>query len=137
MGEDEWIVEDQWFDEEQQTQWLVTDVAADDQYDSLWENNDNWDEIDTVDTTLSGRTVRRKCLRMWGQRLCLCQFLGWMDSRKFQCQQKGAMFNDFNPVGPPMMTQQQVQNMQPKQPVVPHTEHTEHKVKPKITKKKL
>merc|ERR1719244_1156697 len=26
-------------------------------------------------------------MHLWGDRLCLCQFLGWMDSNKYQCQQ--------------------------------------------------
>merc|ERR1712126_384573 len=109
MYDEAFDVEDEWFDEQQQTQWLITDVAADETFDSLWADNANWEEVDQVDSTFSGRSVERKCLHMWGQRLCLCQFLGWMDSRKFQCQAKGAM---FNPVGPPMMSQQQVEDME-------------------------
>ena len=26
---------------------------------------------------------------MWGQRLCLCQFLNWIDTRKYKCLPSG------------------------------------------------
>ena len=128
--EERFFVEDEWFDAEQQTQWLITDVVADEEYDSLWADDANWDAVDQVDSTFSGRSVQRKCLHMWGQRLCLCQFLGWMDSRKFQCQAKGAMF-DY----PPMVSQKEVDRMAP--PHVDKEKKTVQAVKPKMTKKKL
>merc|ERR1712129_93991 len=100
------------FDETEQTQWLVTDTAADEEYDSLWADDANWEMVDEVDT-FSGNKVQRKCLHMWGQRLCLCQFLGWMDSRKFQCQAKGSTFYTPELEGPAMVSQRSIDRLKP------------------------
>merc|ERR1719300_2079059 len=37
-------------------------------------------------TATDGREIRRKCLHIWKGRLCLCQFLGWIDDgKKYHC----------------------------------------------------
>eukprot|EP01084_Bolivina_argentea_P211348 359516_1 len=81
-------ITDKWFDEIEGTEWQVTNVAFDDEYDELWANDNNWEQIDDIQT-FNGNRLQRKCLHMWGQRLCLCQFLAFLDNRKFQCQPKG------------------------------------------------
>merc|ERR1712110_1378850 len=52
------------------------------------EFDDTWDEIATMIST-DGRSIRRKCLHIWKGRLCLCQFLGWIDNgknnKKYHC----------------------------------------------------
>eukprot|EP01083_Nonionella_stella_P190597 705852_1 len=98
-------VEDVFNDAEEQNEWMVTDVAADEQYDEVWDDDANWEQIDEIET-LSGNFVQRKCLHVWGQRLCLCQFLAFLDNRKFQCQPKGYRF--YNPQGPSVIPQQQM-----------------------------
>merc|ERR1712087_220342 len=126
-------VEDQWFDEIEQTEWMVTDVAADEQYDDLWEEDENWEQIDQIQT-FSGNTLQRKCLHMWGQRLCLCQFLGWLDSRKFQCQAKSNRF--YNPMMPQIQkieTKPKKKEIKIKKPIKIKTKP----VKPTMSKKTL
>merc|ERR1712048_42489 len=66
--------------------WIVSKDAVQD-YDLQWENDEEWDEVASQITTSGGNTLTRKCLHMWGQRLCLCQFLDWMDSHKYKCTQ--------------------------------------------------
>eukprot|EP01084_Bolivina_argentea_P213811 363032_1 len=39
---------------------------------------------------MNGNQITRKCMNMWGHRLCLCQFLNWMDSHKYKCLPSGA-----------------------------------------------
>merc|ERR1712176_503351 len=98
-------VEDEWYDESEQTQWMVTDVAAAEEYDDMWANDENWEQIDDEIETMSGNKLQRKCLHMWGQRLCLCKFMAFLDNRKFQCQPRSNR-RFYNPMGPsplPMM----------------------------------
>ena len=41
-------------------------------------------EVDAIKTD-KGRDVERRCMHMMGGRLCLCQFLGWIDSPQYHC----------------------------------------------------
>merc|ERR1712156_877190 len=79
-------LQDEWVDEQDGSAWIVSKDAVQD-YDLQWENDEEWDEVASEITTSGGNTLTRKCLHMWGQRLCLCQFLGWMDSHKYKCTQ--------------------------------------------------
>eukprot|EP01083_Nonionella_stella_P040311 109477_1 len=75
-------------DEEEEEGYLEIDQEANTEFDDEWESNAViWDEISEFMTT-DGERIGQKCLHMWGERLCLCQFLGWMDSSKYQCRQK-------------------------------------------------
>merc|ERR1712113_1087700 len=67
--------------------WIVSNEAISSDYDTKWNNDDVWDEINNGIVTKTGTRISRKCLHMWGQRLCLCQFLDWMDSHKYKCIQ--------------------------------------------------
>merc|ERR1712087_750806 len=53
-------------------------------YDTEWEDDEHWDEVSEM-KTWEGTAIQRKCLNLWKHRLCLCQFLGWMDTNKYQC----------------------------------------------------
>eukprot|EP00487_Bulimina_marginata_P005327 TRINITY_DN2309_c1_g1_i1.p1 TRINITY_DN2309_c1_g1~~TRINITY_DN2309_c1_g1_i1.p1 ORF type:complete len:164 (-),score=8.74 TRINITY_DN2309_c1_g1_i1:529-1020(-) len=68
-------LQDQWVDEEDGSEWIVSNDAVDD-YDSEWNNDEEWDEINEEILTAGGKLLTRKCLHMWGHRLCLCQFFG-------------------------------------------------------------
>merc|ERR1712129_435336 len=92
-------VEDEWYDEGEQTQWMVTDIAAAEEYDDMWSDDEYWEQIDDEIETMSGNKLQRKCLHMWGQRLCLCQFMAFLDNRKFQCQPRSNR-RFYNPMGP-------------------------------------
>eukprot|EP01084_Bolivina_argentea_P276182 471213_1 len=58
-------------------------------YDKEWNIDEEWDEISTLYSS-KGDVIRRKCLQIWGGKLCLCQFLSWLDNdyvdqRKYHC----------------------------------------------------
>merc|ERR1711933_325516 len=72
------------FIEADDSRWVVSNDAVD-TYDQEWEDDAEWDEINDSIVTLHGNQITRKCMHMWGRRLCLCQFLGWMDSHKYKC----------------------------------------------------
>ena len=78
---------DEWFDNNDGQQWIISNEAVSSFYDYQWENDQIWDEIDNEIITMNGNSISRKCMHMWGQRLCLCQFLGWLDSHKYKCIQ--------------------------------------------------
>jgi len=90
--EDE-AVQDHWIDEEDGASWMVSREAVS-EYDGEWEDDDEWDSVSPSIVTFSGHSLRRKCLHMWGQRLCLCQFLNWMDSKKYKCLPTGYNYAD-------------------------------------------
>eukprot|EP01083_Nonionella_stella_P167080 560633_1 len=77
-------LQDQWVDEEDGSSWIVSNDAVD-EYDTQWNDDEEWDEVNTDILTASGNKLTRKCMHMWGHRLCLCQFLDWMDSHKYKC----------------------------------------------------
>jgi len=77
-------LQDQWVDEEDGSAWIVSRDAVD-EYDSEWEDDQEWDEVNSAILTNGGKRLTRKCMHMWGRRLCLCQFLGWMDNHKYKC----------------------------------------------------
>jgi len=77
-------VQDQWIDDEDGMSWSISTQEITD-YDTKWDQDEIWDEIAPSITTIHGNLITRKCLHMWGKRLCLCQFLNWMDSRRYKC----------------------------------------------------
>merc|ERR1719334_2479525 len=100
-------------DDGEEIGYLEIDEEANTDFDDEWDDASViWDEISEF-TTSEGDRIGQKCMHMWGQRLCLCQFLGWMDSRKFQCQAKGSTF--YSPVmeGPAMVSQRQMDRLKP------------------------
>ncbi len=64
--------------------WSVSNEAITD-YDMKWDNNEMWDEITPQVTTIHDNIITRNCLHLWAKRLCLCQFLNWIDSPKYKC----------------------------------------------------
>ena len=67
-----------------QSSWIELSESATHDFDTEWENDEHWDEI-TEMKTWEGTAIQRKCLHLWKHRLCLCQFLGWMDTNKYKC----------------------------------------------------
>jgi len=68
----------------QQDAWIEIDESATHDYDTQWEDDAHWDEVQEM-RTWEGTAIRRKCLFLWRHRLCLCQFLGWLDTNKYKC----------------------------------------------------
>ena len=64
--------------------WIELNELATHDFDTEWEDDERWDEVSEM-KTWEGTSIRRKCLHLWKHRLCLCQFLGWMDTNKYQC----------------------------------------------------
>merc|ERR1712060_353768 len=49
-----------------------------------------WDEITPKIMTASGHEMQRKCMDIFGRKLCLCEFLNWVKfgTTKHQCGRK-------------------------------------------------
>jgi len=90
-------VQDQWFDDNDGMSWSVSNELITD-YDTKWDQDEMWDEITPSVTTIHGNVITRKCLHMWGKRLCLCQFLNWIDSRRYKCLPTAYMIGHATPV---------------------------------------
>ena len=67
-----------------QDAWIEMSESATHDFDTEWDNDEHWDEVMEM-KTWEGTHIQRKCLHLWKHRLCLCQFLGWMDTNKYQC----------------------------------------------------
>eukprot|EP00485_Elphidium_margaritaceum_P010865 CAMPEP_0202691126 /NCGR_PEP_ID=MMETSP1385-20130828/5922_1 /ASSEMBLY_ACC=CAM_ASM_000861 /TAXON_ID=933848 /ORGANISM="Elphidium margaritaceum" /LENGTH=941 /DNA_ID=CAMNT_0049346481 /DNA_START=123 /DNA_END=2948 /DNA_ORIENTATION=+ len=76
-------LQDKWISDDGEA-WMISTQAVDD-FDEEWDNDDEWDEITPSVMTVHGHQITRKCMHMWGHRLCLCQFLNWIDGRKYKC----------------------------------------------------
>merc|ERR1712228_511840 len=64
---------DTFFDEQTELEWIVeNEVTAD--YDADWANDNLWDEINEF-TTFSAKKLKKKCMRVFGRKLCLCEFV--------------------------------------------------------------
>eukprot|EP01084_Bolivina_argentea_P122195 216565_1 len=98
---------DEWYDENDDRQWVVSSSQINNGNDIYWNDNEIWDDdMDSVGDmggdkvgsavikTDKGREMERRCMHMMGGRLCLCQFLQWIDSPQYHCQPKeNIMFN--------------------------------------------
>merc|ERR1712228_440749 len=72
-----------WHDTADDNDWIVSSLSTKD-LDSVWDDSSEWESEDKI-TSESGAKIQRKCLHMWQHRLCLCQFLEWIDSPKYKC----------------------------------------------------
>merc|ERR1719242_794535 len=92
------------------------------EFDDTWDRDEAWDEIATM-TATDGREIRRKCLHIWNGRLCLCQFLGWIDDgKKYHCtyHQVGDAMDSTDRQYPDVPAPQIAKLAEPPKPV--HTE---------------
>eukprot|EP00487_Bulimina_marginata_P008281 TRINITY_DN30559_c0_g1_i1.p1 TRINITY_DN30559_c0_g1~~TRINITY_DN30559_c0_g1_i1.p1 ORF type:complete len:231 (-),score=55.82 TRINITY_DN30559_c0_g1_i1:197-814(-) len=64
---------DKFFDEGNESEWIVTSQVTN-EYDADWEDDSKWDDIDQV-ITYSARKLKKKCMKVFGRKLCLCEFL--------------------------------------------------------------
>merc|ERR1712228_616044 len=79
--EDEDTAEEDAMDEfvDDDNSWVVTNEATN-EYDIDWLDDSKWDEINTL-VTLNARTLRKKCMNIFGRKLCLCQFIGFVEKK--------------------------------------------------------
>merc|ERR1712154_664052 len=63
------------------------------EFDSEWEDDALWDEIDDKIMTKSGHMMKRKCMNIFGRKLCLCEFLNWIKfgTTKHRCGRREVM----------------------------------------------
>ena len=113
--EEDLMALDQWYDADEGEQWVISaaQVDADNLY---WDDADIWqrDQVGDEDeqqqgemeemssaaviTTDKGRDVEKRCMHMMGGRLCLCQFLQWIDSPQYHCHPQGSFFDMMGPM---------------------------------------
>merc|ERR1711990_461617 len=63
---------DGWYDSDDGEEWLILN-EAESEFDSEWEDNELWDEITPKITTKTGHVMKRKCMNIFGRKLCLCE----------------------------------------------------------------
>eukprot|EP01084_Bolivina_argentea_P195623 335540_1 len=76
---------DSFIDSDNELEWIVTNEVTN-EYDMDWLDDNKWDEINTV-ITLNARTLKKKCMNIFGRKLCLCEFIGFVEhkSKKHVC----------------------------------------------------
>merc|ERR1712228_26185 len=87
--EDEQILDgwlDGWLDEYDDAEWVILDDNDDtfieDNFGELDFNDDSiWDEVMTNIQTLKGRSLDKKCMNIFGRKLCICQFMDWLNGK--------------------------------------------------------
>merc|ERR1712176_1545042 len=85
---------DGWYDSNDAEEWLILN-EAESEFDSEWEDNELWDEITPKITTKTGHVMKRKCMNIFGRKLCLCEFENWVrfGTTKHRCGRKEVMVN--------------------------------------------
>eukprot|EP01083_Nonionella_stella_P184019 666640_1 len=78
---------DGWYDEYDDNEWVVMDDADDafvaDTIDLLdFEDDSIWDEIMMNIETLKGNSLDKKCMKIFGRKLCLCEFIDWVNGKE-------------------------------------------------------
>merc|ERR1719242_1804064 len=66
---------------------------AESEFDQEWDDDDLWDEITPKIMTASGHEMQRKCMNIFGRKLCLCEFLNWIKfgTTKHRCGRREVM----------------------------------------------
>merc|ERR1712113_1316939 len=80
---------DEWYDETDDQSWTILN-EVEDEFNDEWEDDELWDEISPKIKTISGHMMQRKCMNIFGRKLCLCEFLNWVKfgTTKHQCGRK-------------------------------------------------
>merc|ERR1712244_199196 len=74
---------DSFFDDQDLTEWVVTNEVTD-EYDADWLDDSKWDQIDQV-ITYSAKKLTKKCMNLFGRKLCLCEFMEFVAHKKHVC----------------------------------------------------
>merc|ERR1712039_767575 len=86
--EDENIL-DTFFDEEKEMDWVVS-AEATNEYDAEWQDDSQWSDVEQF-TTFSAKKLKKKCMSVFGRKLCLCEFIGFVAHKKHVCHPNKAM----------------------------------------------
>eukprot|EP01083_Nonionella_stella_P151072 482272_1 len=78
---------DGWYDQYDENEWVVMDDADNgDVVDTLdlldFEDDSIWDEIMMNIETLKGNSLDKKCMKIFGRKLCLCEFIDWVNGKE-------------------------------------------------------
>merc|ERR1712129_70750 len=68
------------FDETSETEWIINSESTN-EFDQEWANADNWNEVGQF-TTFSAKQLTKKCMTVFGKRLCLCEVMEWATNNK-------------------------------------------------------
>merc|ERR1712232_1325462 len=74
---------DTFFDEEKEIDWIVSAEETSD-YDAEWQDDSQWDDIEQF-TTFSAKKLKKKCMNVFGRKLCLCEFMEYVAHKKHVC----------------------------------------------------
>eukprot|EP01083_Nonionella_stella_P231474 817341_1 len=85
--EEEDEIMDGWIDEYDGDEWVIVDDGADsfveDNFGFLdYEDDSIWDEIMMNIETLKGNSLDKKCMKIFGRKLCLCEFIDWVNGKE-------------------------------------------------------
>merc|ERR1712193_401125 len=76
-------IADDWYDAESGMNWVILDDILSDQYtDDLKADALGLEEVITEILSSSGKKVQRKCMNLFGQQICICQFLQMIKATK-------------------------------------------------------
>merc|ERR1712228_1117391 len=87
---DNFVVSDWWMNEDDDAEWIVTSQSMNGQYDDLWLDDTEWDQINKRIRTKSGHLMTRKCAKS----MCLCQFADFENDAKFKCMARTQAIDD-------------------------------------------
>ena len=87
-------VADEWYDANDAQDWTILN-EVENEFDQEWQEDELWDEIDNNIEALSGHSMRRKCMNIFGRKLCIYEFLNWIKfgETRHQCSKKGLLRN--------------------------------------------
>merc|ERR1712154_228588 len=71
---------DQFFDAAHDANWVVTNEVTSD-YDTDWADAEKWTDVHHV-ITFSGHKLTKKCMNLFGRKLCLCEFIDFLEGQK-------------------------------------------------------
>merc|ERR1712113_873185 len=74
---------DKFFDAAHDANWVVTNEITS-EYDTDWADAEKWTDVHHV-VTFSGHKLRKKCMNLFGRKLCLCEFIEFLGHEKHVC----------------------------------------------------
>merc|ERR1739842_93841 len=74
---------DTFFDEAKEIDWIVS-AEETSMYDAEWQDDSQWSDIGQF-TTFSAKKLKKKCMNVFGRKLCLCEFMEYVAHKKHVC----------------------------------------------------
>ena len=87
----EYAVSDWWINDDDDAEWIVTAQSMNGQFDDIWLDDTEWEQINKRIRTKSGHLMTRKCLKS----MCLCKFSDDLkNGKKFKCMPRTEAIDD-------------------------------------------